>query len=201
MKTKMLSPSIMDFALKNFAATKPNTLINALAVVAGSFLIVLSAQIYIPLPFTPVPITAQTLSVLLVGSLLGSKRAPLSVLLYVLYGALGFPVFSENSGGMQVLMGATGGYIFGFILAGYVVGKFTEMAWDKSLGKSLIAMTVAQLLIFVPGLLWLGQFVGYANVLEQGFYPFIIGGIIKTLLAGSSSVLAWTLIKKLSPKV
>ena len=192
---KIYSPSMMDFTFE-----KQSILVNALAVIAGSFLIVLSAQVYITLPFTPVPITAQTLSVLLVGSLLGSKRAPLSVLLYVLYGALGFPVFSEHSGGMQYLIGATGGYILGFVFASYVVGKFAELGWDRSLGKSLTVMTIAQALIFVPGLLWLGQFVGYANVLEQGFYPFIIGGIVKTLLAGSSSVLAWTLIKKLTSK-
>lgn len=176
---------------------KQTAITSAIAVFAGSLLIALSAQIYIMLPFTPVPITAQTLSVLFAGSLLGSKRAVLSVLLYIAYGAVGFPVFSENSAGLVKLFGATGGYIFGFILAAYAVGKFTENGWDRFLGKSLTAMLLGQLLVFVPGLLWLGQFVGYANVLEQGFYPFVIGGIVKTLLAGSSSVLAWNLIRKL----
>lgn len=176
---------------------RKSTMINVLSVFAGSLLIALSAQIYITLPFTPVPITAQTLAVMFTGSLLGSRRAPLAVLLYIAYGAMGLPVFSENSSGLAKLFGATGGYIFGFIIAGYLIGKFTEKGWDRFLGKSLIAAALGQLLIFVPGLLWLGQFVGYSNVLEQGFYPFVIGGVIKTLLAGTSSVLTWKLIKKL----
>lgn len=176
---------------------KKSTLINVLSVFVGSLLIALSAQIYITLPFTPVPITAQTLAVMFTGSLLGSKRAPLAVLLYIAYGAMGLPVYSENSAGLAKLFGATGGYIFGFVIAGYVIGKFSEMGWDRFLGKSLTAAALGQLLIFVPGLLWLGQFVGYSNVLAQGFFPFVIGGVIKTLLAGTSSVLTWKLIKKL----
>jgi biotin transporter BioY len=170
---------------------------NALSVIAGSLLIVLSAQAYIVLPFTPVPITLQTLSVMLLGSLLGSKKAPMSVLLYIVYGALGFPVFSEHSGGMHVLYGATAGYIFGFIITSYVVGKLSEKGWDRTLGKSTLVMLIAQLCIFVPGLLWLSRYVGFDNVLAQGFYPFVIGGIVKNLLASSSSVLAWKLIGKL----
>lgn len=184
--------SMLDVILE-----KKSTLINILSVFAGSLLIALSAQIYITLPFTPVPITAQTLAVMFAGSMLGSKRAPLSVLLYIAYGAMGFPVFSENSAGLAKLFGATGGYIFGFIIAGYVVGKFSEKGWDRFLGKSLTAAAVGQILIFVPGLLWLGQFVGYANVLEQGLYPFVLGGVIKTLIAGTSAVLTWKLIRKL----
>jgi len=166
---------------------KKSTLINVLSVFAGSLLIALSAQIYITLPFTPVPITAQTLAVMFTGSLLGSKRAPLAVLLYIAYGAIGFPVFSENSSGLAKLFGATGGYIFGFIIAGYVIGKFTEMGWDRFLGKSLTAAALGQLLIFVPGLLWLGQFFGYSNVLKQGFYYFVIGVMINMLFSGRIS--------------
>jgi biotin transporter BioY len=194
MQSKALYPSMFDSVV---GSLKSNLLVNTLAVFMGSLLIVLGAQIYITLPFTPVPITGQTLSVLVVGSLLGSSRAPLSVLLYILYGAIGFPVFSENSGGIQFLMGATGGYIFGFILCAYIVGKFTEKGWDRILGKSLFAMLLGQFLIFAPGLLWLSQYVGFENVLEKGFYPFVLGGVIKTLLAGSSSVLVWKLIEKL----
>lgn len=204
--TLSLSYSDSQFSASKFSPMidvileKKSTLINVLSVFAGSLLIALSAQIYITLPFTPVPITAQTLAVMFTGSLLGSKRAPLAVLLYIAYGAMGFPVFSENSAGLAKLFGATGGYIFGFIIAGYVVGKFAEKGWDRFLGKSFTAAAVGQLLIFVPGLLWLGQFVGYSNVLEQGFYPFVIGGVVKTLLAGSSSVLTWKLINNLKSK-
>jgi biotin transporter BioY len=187
---KIIYPSMVD------SSSRSNVLTNTLAVIGGSVLLVLCSQIYITLPFTPVPITAQTLSVMFLGSLLGSKKAPLSVLLYVLYGALGFPVFSQHTGGVHVLVGATGGYIFGFLASAYIIGKFTEKGWDRFLGKSLVAMFIGQFFIFVPGLLWLSRYVGVENVLFQGFYPFIIGGIIKTLLAGSSSVLAWKLIDR-----
>lgn len=193
MKVKALYPSMLDSFLSQ---VKQSTLIDALSIFAGSLLMVACSQIYITLPFTPIPITAQTFSVLLLGSILGSKRAPLSILLYIAYGAVGFPVFSEHSGGMHVLIGPTAGYIFGFIISGFVIGKFSEKGWDRYLGKSLTAMFLGQLLIFVPGLLWLSKFVGFENILEQGFYPFVIGGIVKTLLAGSSSVLIWKLINK-----
>lgn len=194
--TKQMYPSIVDSIFKP-VVEKQNIITSAISVIAGSFLIVLSAQAYISLPFTPVPITLQTLSVMLLGSLLGSKKAPMSVLLYILYGAIGFPVFSDHSGGIHVLHGATAGYIFGFMITSYVVGKFAERGWDRTLGKSTFVMLVAQLCIFVPGLLWLSQFVGFENVLAQGFYPFVIGGLVKTLLASSSSVLAWKITQKL----
>lgn len=201
MSTKILSLNNRNESYASIIDSfKSNAITNALAVIAGSLLIVLSAQVYINLPFTPVPITLQTLSVMLLGSFLGSKKAPLSVLLYIAYGALGFPVFSDHSGGLHVLIGATGGYIFGFIITAYVVGKFASMGWDRSFLKSLFVMLVAQACIFVPGLLWLSQFVGFENVLAQGFYPFVVGGILKILIAGSGSVLAWKWTLKLKGK-
>lgn len=193
--------SMLDFSL---ADSKPNIYasfwINVLAIFLGSLAVVASAKIYIPLPFTPVPITAQTLAILTISSMMGSKRAPLAVLLYALYGILGFPVFAEGRSGLEGLYGATGGYLFGFVLSAYVVGKFCEKGWDRSFTKSFVAMLLGQLLIFVPGLLWLGQFVGYSQVLEKGFYPFVIGGAIKTLLGATTSVLAWKCIFNLKSK-
>lgn len=196
MKTQSY-PSMMDFS---FSHTNVSLLANILAIFVGSLVLVACANIYIPLPFTPVPITAQTLGVLTLASMTGAGRSTLSVLLYVMYGLVGFPVFAQNSAGFEILMGATGGYIFGFFIAAYVVGKFCEKGWDRTFPKSLVAMLLGQLLIFVPGLLWLGQFTGYAQVLEKGFYPFVIGGIVKTLLGASTSVLGWKLVHSLKNK-
>jgi len=186
------APSMLDFTVP-----KTNTAIDAVAIFLGSLFLVLGAKVSIPLPFTPVPITGQTFSVLVIGSMLGSTRAPLSVLLYVAYGIFGFPVFAENSSGVSILMGATGGYILGFVLAAYVIGKLSEKGWDRTAGKSLLAMTIGHALIFAIGLLWLIPFVGASQVLAKGFYPFILGSIVKTLLAGTTASVGWTALKKI----
>jgi biotin transport system substrate-specific component len=191
MKASISAPSMLDFALP-----KENLATDILAVFLGSLFLVLGSQVSIPLPFTPVPITGQTFSVLVMGSMLGAKRAPLSVLLYIFYGIFGLPVFADKSSGVSVLMGATGGYIFGFVICAYVGGKFAEKNWDRTFWKSMASMTVSQAFIFILGCLWLIPYVGPANILEKGFYPFVIVGIVKTLLAGSTTQVGWLLLKK-----
>lgn len=175
---------------------KKSLLTEALLVFSGAIFITLSAYVYIPLSFTPVPITLQTYSVLTLATLMGSRRAPLSVGLYLLLGALGFPVLSEGRAGLEVMFGATGGYLLGFILSSYMVGLLIERGWDRSALKGLFTFGVGQLLIFVPGLLWLGQFTGYETVLEKGFYPFIPGGIIKAVLGVATSLCIWKLLER-----
>lgn len=170
---------------------KKSLITEALLVFSGAIFIALSAYIYIPLSFTPVPITLQTYSVLTLATLMGSKRAPLSVGVYLLLGALGFPVLSEGRAGLEVMFGATGGYLLGFILSSYMVGLLIEKGWDRSFLKGFLTFSVGQLLIFIPGLLWLGQFTGYETVLEKGFYPFILGGIVKAALGVTTSLCIW----------
>lgn len=191
MKTKTF-PSMLDFSIP-----ESRLITDALAVFLGSLFLVLGAKVSIPLPFTPVPITGQTFSVLVLGSVLGKKRAPLAVLSYVFYGILGFPVFADHHGGIHTLIGATGGYLFGFVLASWFIGYLCERGWDRSYIKSLFAMTLGHLLIFAIGLLWLVPFVGIQNILVMGFYPFILGTIVKTFLAASTSSVAWLGLKKL----
>jgi biotin transport system substrate-specific component len=173
---------------------KKSLMTEALLVFSGSIFIALSAYVYIPLSFTPVPITLQTYSVLTLASLMGSKRAPLSVVVYLMLGALGFPVLSEGRAGLEVMFGATGGYLLGFIFSSYMVGLLIEKGWDRSFLKALFTFCIGQLLIFVPGLLWLGQFTGYETVLEKGFYPFIIGGIVKAALCVTTSLSIWKIL-------
>ncbi len=197
MITKNLYPSMVESL---FEKSSSGVFTKTVSVIAGTLLIIASAKVYIPLPFTPVPITAQTLSILFVGSMLGSRLAPLSVIFYLLLGIVGLPIYAESASGIQYLLGPTAGYLVGFIFASYFVGKLSEKGWDRSLVKSLPIMLLGQLLVFVPGLLWLSTFVGLENVLAKGFYPFVIGGLVKTLLAGTSATLVWVAISKLKGK-
>lgn len=156
---------------------------DVLLILSFSFLIAVSSRIVIPLPFTPVPITMQTFAVLLSGIVLGSKKGVISVLLFIISGIAGLPVFASGNSGILYLLGPTGGYIFGFIIASFITGFFAEKGWDKSFHEAFLFMLTGNLFIYIPGLIWLGRFTGYRNVLQLGFFPFIIGDIIKILTA------------------
>lgn len=161
-----------------------------------SFFIALSSRIVIHLPFTPVPITMQTFSVLLTGIILGSKKGVISVLLFLILGISGLPVFASGNSGILYLYGPTGGYIFGFIIAAFTTGFFAERGWDRKIHKTFFCMCISNLLIYIPGLAWLGRFTGYNNVFNLGFFPFISGDIIKILFATILLPSGWKVIKK-----
>ena len=152
-------------------------------VLGGSLFIVLSSQVAVPLPFSPVPVTGQTLAVLLVGITLGSRRGALSVLLYLVQGILGLPVFAGGAFGVARLVGPTGGYLWGFALAAFVAGLLAEHGWGRRMHSSLIAMLVGNATIYFLGVVWLARFVGIERVLPLGLYPFIAGDLIKVALA------------------
>lgn len=162
-----------------------------LAVLLGSFFIALVSQVAIPLGFTPVPLTMQTLAILLIGGVLGSKRGAFSVLTYLFQGAIGLPVFFHGGSGLAILMGPTGGYLLGFVVAAYVVGYLLERGWKESYALSLAAMAIGSLAILVLGAMWLGLYVGSANALRLGLYPFIIGDVVKMLIAASLIPTGW----------
>ncbi len=193
------SVSRVDSVIDTFVVQK-NIITESLILISGALFLTLCSYIYIPLSFTPVPITLQTYAVLTLSTLMGSKRAPLSVGLYLVLSLLGFPVLAEGRAGYEVMFGATGGYLVGFVLAAYVVGLLIEKGWDRSAFKGLLAFSFGQLLIFIPGLLWLGTYVGYESVLEKGLYPFILGGIIKSLLGVTTSLLIWKFVDQLKSK-
>lgn len=143
----------------------------------------------------PIPITMQTFAVLLSGALLGSKRGAASQITYILMGLSGSPWFSRG-GGIAYLMSPTFGYIIGFVMAAYLVGWLAERGWDKNFEKAILAMLIGNILIYIPGLFWLVKFVGFGKVLSVGFYPFIIGDLLKILLAGLLLPIGRPFIKK-----
>ena len=168
---------------------------NITLVVGGSLLIALAAQIAIPLAFTPVPITGQTLAVLMIGVLLGSRKGAATVLLYLGEGSLGLPFFAKGAGGLAVLKGATAGYLVGFVFAAYAVGWLAERGWDRNLWRAAAAMMVGNAIIFFFGLSWLGMFVGFPKAFTLGLVPYLPGMLIKLALASVLLPIGWKFIK------
>jgi len=150
-------------------------------VIMGSLMIALFAQISVPM--YPVPITGQTLALTVVGLSLGRKAGVSAVLLYLAQGALGLPVFANGAAGFVTFMGPTGGYLYGFIAAVAILGYFSDKGVLKSFIKSTAVALLATVAVFVFGLIHLSFFVPEGTLLKFGLYPFIIGGIIKAVLA------------------
>jgi biotin transporter BioY len=179
---------------------RPSTRQKALAydaalIIGGSLFIALCAQFTIHVG--PVPITGQTLGVLLTGVLLGSRRGSLSVLAYLAEGIVGLPVFAPGGPlGLARLLGPTGGYLLGFVAAAYVTGLLAEKGWDRKMTTTLLAMLIGNAVIYTLGLPWLGLFVRAENALPIGLYPFIIGDLAKAFLAAASLPIGWRLLNR-----
>ena len=174
-------------------------------VIAGALLIYLTAQISIRLPDNPVPVTGQTFGVLLVGGALGFRRGFLAALLYIAIGVIGVPAFAEHKGGLAVIatidnghlvLGATGGYLVGFVLASAVVGRLAELGWDRRLLGAIAAMVAGNALIYVVGLPWLSMAVGFSasETIAKGLTPFLLGDAFKLLLAAAVFPAAWWVV-------
>ena len=174
-------------------------LVDVLLVVAGAGLVALCAQIEIPLAFTPVPISGQTFAVLLVGASLGPLLGASSLLLYFCVGLIGAPVYSGGDGGWEIVHGATGGYLVGFIAAAVLTGWLAPRRWDRHFNSAVAAMLSGSVVIYLFGLPWLAKEIGTGleGTLEAGLYPFVIGDLIKLYLAGMLLPGAWKLVKRL----
>ncbi|MGA1837128.1 biotin transporter BioY [Herbiconiux sp. 11R-BC] len=166
---------------------------DALLVVGGAAFTGLLAQVVIPLQ--PVPITGQTLAVLLVGSTLGAVRGSLAMVVYALLGVVGVPWFTEASSGWHVVAGPTGGYIVGFIFAAGLTGWLAQRQWDRRVIGAFVSFMAGTGVTFAIGLPWLAVALGLdlQQTLQAGLYPFIIGGVIKALVAAGVIPLAWKL--------
>ena len=168
--------------------------------VAGSWLVAGLAQIEIRLPFTPVPITGQTLGVLLVGASLGPALGALSMGIYVLQGAFGLPFFSGGASGATFLRlsAANGGYLWGFVLVGGVVGWLARRGWDRDLRGAIAAMFVGEVVLYAVAVPWLSVAldVSVARALELGLVPFVVGDVLKLLLAASLLPAAWRTVER-----
>ena len=173
-----------------------NWLRDAVVVVSGALLVAVLAQIEIPLPFTPVPITGQTFGVLLVGAVLGSKRGAASLAFYLVMGVIGLPFFAGGAHGLSILTGATGGYLIGFVLAAYSIGLLAERGLERSARTSLIPFLIGTLIIYSCGITWLAVVLGsFSKAIAAGLIPFLIGDAIKLIAASLVLPGAWKLVK------
>lgn len=168
-----------------------------LLIVSGSLLVSLAAQIAVPLPFTPVPVTGQTFAVLLVGAALGSVRGAATMVVYLAQGAAGLPVFAAGGCCVAWLMGPTAGYLWSYPLAAWVTGRLAERGWDRRLWTSGLAMLAGNGIIYLMALPWLAYFVGREQVLAAGLLPFIPGDLVKVALAAAALPLAWRAVGRL----
>lgn len=191
MSSAVLSPVLADRLVKRNTAVT-----DAALVLAGAAVVGLLAQVSIPL--WPVPITGQTLGVLLVGAALGARRGAASLLSYMLLGLVGMPWFAQFTGGLAAVTKPSFGYIIGFIPAAYLIGYLSERRWDRSWWKAVAGFGLASLIPFVFGVpyLWAvlalaGKNIGFAGAMAAGFTPFIIGGIVKWLLGAMLLPGAW----------
>jgi len=176
----MLSMIIASQTYENaWFTSKQRTLVTSvLQVILASLFLGLCAQVSIPL--SPVPLTGQTFGVMLIGAVLGSRKGALSVLLYLLEGCVGMPVFACPPFSVMKLLGPTGGYLLAMVLQAYLIGWFVERQTKFNSFKTMTAMLVDSTLQMGLGVLWLGFFIGYSNVLMLGFYPFILGEVLKS---------------------
>jgi biotin transport system substrate-specific component len=169
---------------------------DALLVVGAALFTALLAQVSVPVPDSPVPITGQTLAVVLTAAALGPLRGLSGQALYVALGAVGLPFYSDASGGFDAVAGATGGYLIGFLPAAYLIGLAAQQGQDRRVTRALPLVLAGQLVIFAVGVPWLAVVadLSAARALELGFYPFLLGGVVKAVLAGLLLPAAWRLV-------
>jgi biotin transport system substrate-specific component len=169
---------------------------NIVLAVAGAALMTIAAKIRIP--FYPVPMSMQTFVVLTLGMAYGWRLGGATFALYLAEGALGLPVFAgtpEKGIGLAYMMGSTGGYLIGFVLAAMAVGWLAERGWDRSMVRTAGAMLIGNAIIYVPGLLWLGGLFGWDKpILAWGLTPFLLGDLVKLALAAAVLPLTWKLL-------
>jgi biotin transport system substrate-specific component len=167
-------------------------------VVAGVLLLTLSAKLQVPL--WPVPMTMQTYVILVIAMAYGTRLGAATVIAYLLAGALGLPVFAgtpEKGIGVPYMLGPTGGYLLGFLVSTYVMGKLGERGWDRSLSLSFAAMTLGHVLMLCCGVAWLAVSFGWERAVAVGFVPFIVATIVKTVLAGLTLPIAWRCVERI----
>lgn len=168
-----------------------------LQVLLGTMLLALSAQVVIPLPFTPVPIALHPSVAILLGMTLGSRKGALCLLAYLLEGCMGLPVFMGGHSGFAWLLGPTGGYLVGFLIAAFAAGWIRERKWGGETLSIALAYVVANSLIFICGATHLASFVGWDRVFVCGVLPFIPGDVLKAIfLLTALSKTSWGFLRR-----
>jgi biotin transport system substrate-specific component len=189
-------PAVRALTLADVALPRAGTLTHALLIVGASIVTALAAQIAIPLPWSPVPITGQTWAVLLSGAVLGARRAFLAQVLYLMEGAAGLPVFAGFSAGFAVLAGPTAGYLIAFPFAAGVTGLLAEHGWDRRFFTMVAAMLLGSVVIFAFGLANLSRFLPGEQLLGAGLLPFLPGDLVKSSLAALAFPAAWRWVRR-----
>ena len=168
-------------------------------VVLGIAALAISAKIKIPVWPSPVPVTMGTFAVLTIGTAYGPRMGLATILGYMLVGALGFDVFANSSSGatgIEYMMGSTGGYLVGFVLATLALGYAARRGWDRNVVMMAIAMFVGSLIIYVPGVMWLAHLYSWENAFAWGVTPYLIGDAMKLALAARVVPAVWKMVGK-----
>jgi len=186
-----LAEAMLDSLMMPSAATSAVT--KAALVVFGSLLLAVSAQFKIPL--YPVPVTGQTLVVLLIGMTYGLRLGGITLAAYLFEGALGLPVFAGGAAGVAVLMGPTAGYLFGFLLAAIAMGYLAERGMGRTVVSTIAAMVIGNCVIYLCGALWLANFIGFGQAIAAGVLPFLYGDALKLVVAAGLMPWAWRAVK------
>lgn len=170
----------------------------AVLVVAGILLLAAMAKIKLPVPPSPVAVNMGTFAVLTIGAAYGPRLGLVTIMGYMIIGALGFDVFQSSTtelSGIEYMMGGTGGYLLGYVMATVLLGVLARRGWDRSVLWMALAMLAGNLILYVPGLLWLGKVYGWDKpILEWGLTPFVVGDLMKLALAALILPLAWKLV-------
>ncbi|QPM89956.1 biotin transporter BioY [Pseudooceanicola algae] len=169
-------------------------------VLAGIVLLAVMAKIKLPVPGSPVAVSMGTFAVLTIGAAYGARLGLVTIVGYMLLGMLGFDIFQSSTAdlnGISYMMGGTGGYLVGYVMATVLLGALAQRGWDRSVKGMALAMLLGNVLLYVPGLLWLGQLYGWDQpILAWGLAPFVLGDALKLALAALLLPAAWKLVGK-----
>jgi biotin transport system substrate-specific component len=191
------APTFMDLAWPARGDAAAAAVRGAILALLGTALLIVSAKIQVP--FWPVPMTLQSMVVLLIGAAYGWRLGAATLMLYLAEGAIGLPVFagtSERGIGLAYMMGPTGGFLIGFALAAAATGYLAERGWDRSLPRVVAMMVLGHIVLFLPGLAWLASIMGWEQAWAVGVAPFVAGTVVKTALAVALAQAGWTFLRR-----
>ena len=183
----------------NLSATvlpRTSAISKGLLIFGGALFLAALAQVAIPVPGSPVPVTGQTLGVLLLATSYGANLGASTFALYLLIGLAGAPVFANQGHGIERLIGPTGGYLVGMLIASWVLGALAGRKWDQRFLSAITTMFIGNVIIFAFGLIWLHEYTGkdWAWTFSAGLTPFIFGEILKIVIAGTSLPALWKVV-------
>lgn len=194
----MTAIPVAPHSLRAALFPQSNLITNSALAFGGVAFLAVMAQIALPIPGSPVPVTGQTLGALLIGASYGRALGATTFALYLGIGIAGAPIFSQQGHGIAKVVGPTGGYLIGMFLATIVLSFLASKKWDKKISTSILSMLIGQVLIFIPGLIWLQQSTGkdWSWTINAGLTPFIFGEILKLAIAASALPVLWRVVDK-----